>query len=372
MTTRNPASRRRRLCLMATAALAATLSAWRPLTAQTQGPTGPPYLPRLRLIGEQRLAHRQPFQDTAVGGLSGVDYLPATGQWVLLSDDRSELAPARFYTARMALDAHGLATPELSSVTLLRRPDGAPFDRREADPEAIRLHPGTGTLLWTSEGDVRTGLPPFVREMRADGTHLREFTLPDSLRPSAQSGQGPRDNLTLESLALTPDGRHVWAAMEAPLTQDGPVPAVGQPGGVCRFVQWDFASGQPVREITYRPDGIPQATVPAGGYADNGVSEILMRDARRMWVLERAYMQGVGNSLRLYEIDVDGPPLVKHLVLDFASLGLPRLDNTEGMCWGPTLPARDGSAPRRTLVCVSDDNFNRGQITQFLAFEVIE
>jgi len=51
-------------------------------------------------------------------------------------------------------------------------------------------------------------------------------------------------------------------------------------------------------------------------------------------------------------------------VADFATLGLPRLDNTEGMCWGPPQPGG-----KRTLVVVSDDNFNRSQITQFAAFE---
>ena len=44
-----------------------------------------------------------------------------------------------------------------------------------------------------------------------------------------------------------------------------------------------------------------------------------------------------------------------------------KLDNTEGMTFGPRLP--NGN---RTLVFVSDDNFRKSQITQFLAFEVIE
>jgi hypothetical protein len=37
------------------------------------------------------------------------------------------------------------------------------------------------------------------------------------------------------------------------------------------------------------------------------------------------------------------------------------------MCWGPTLP--NGN---RTLLFVSDDNFNPRQITQFLAFEFLD
>ena len=52
----------------------------------------------------------------------------------------------------------------------------------------------------------------------------------------------------------------------------------------------------------------------------------------------------------------------------FASFpALTRLDNTEGMCWGPTVP--NGN---RTLLFVSDDDFNPLQITQFLAFQFLE
>jgi hypothetical protein len=43
------------------------------------------------------------------------------------------------------------------------------------------------------------------------------------------------------------------------------------------------------------------------------------------------------------------------------------LGNLEGMTFGPRLP--DGS---RTLVFVSDNNFSSGQLTQFLAFKVVE
>jgi hypothetical protein len=101
-----------------------------------------------------------------------------------------------------------------------------------------------------------------------------------------------------------------------------------------------------------------------------------------MLVLERAYIAGVGNSLRLYEVDTrDGSdtldaarlvpggfrPMAKRLVADFAQLGLSRLDNTEAMARGPAL--RNGN---RTLVCLSDDNFNPAQVTQFVAFEYLE
>ena len=56
-------------------------------------------------------------------------------------------------------------------------------------------------------------------------------------------------------------------------------------------------------------------------------------------------------------------PVRKVLLLDLAEVDI-RLDNLEGIGFGPSLP--DG---RRTLLLVSDNNFNADlQITQFLAF----
>ena len=342
---------------------------------------------RLRLIGEATLAHRLQFRNTTVGGLSALDFDPATGLWFALCDDRSDLAPARFYTLRLNLTAQRLGVPELVDVVTLRQENGLPYPSRRqggdvADPEGLRWLPRTGTLLWSSEGDAKLGLDPFVREVTADGRHVRELSLPEHLHMRAAPGLGPRDNLTLEGLAITPDGRTAWAAMEAALQQDGPVPGVGQPGGPCRFTQLDLATGRAMRERAYMPDAIPLAPRVPGGFADNGVSEILMIDAHRMLVLERAYAAGAGNSLRLYEVDtrdgsdtLDAPqlapgsfrPMAKRRVADFAQLGLSRLDNTEGMCWGPVLG--NGS---RSLVFVSDDNFNPLQVTQFVAFEYTE
>lgn len=341
---------------------------------------------QLRLLGETTLAHGLAFGGTTVGGLSGLDHDPASGLWVALSDDRSELQPARFYTLRLALAGGALAVELLSAVTL-RQADGRPHPRRRmggetVDPEALRLLPGGRGLLWTSEGSAEAGLPPLLREARLDGSHVRDFDIPAPLRFPARPGTGPRDNNTFEGLALTPDGRTAWVSMEAALHQDGPVPGVGRPGGPCRFTAFDVARGRAVRQVAYLPDAIPQAPVVPGTYADNGVSEILMLDARRMLVLERAYAMGVGNSLRLYEVDTteasdtlalerlrpgEYRPLAKRLVADFAGLGLARLDNTEGMCWGPRL-----ANGHRSLVVVSDDNFSRQQATQFAAFDYQE
>lgn len=341
---------------------------------------------RLRLLGEATLPHRMNFEGTTVGGLSGLDHDPATGTWVAICDDRSELQPARFYTLAVALHPRGLAV-EVRGVTTLRTAAGQPFPRRQlggevVDPEAIRLLPRSAGLLWASEGDYRSNRSPTLRQARLDGTQVREIDVPALLRYGSRPGSGARDNNTFEGLALTPDARTAWVAMEAALHEDGPEPGVGRQGGPCRFTAFDIDTGQAVRQVAYLPDAVPRPPLVPGGFSDNGVSEILMLDAHRMLVLERSFSMGVGMSLRLYEIDTRGAtdtlstgrlvagnyrPVAKQLVADFDHLGLSRLDNTEGMCWGPRLP--NG---RRSLVCASDDNFSALQVTQFAAFEYLE
>jgi hypothetical protein len=249
------------------------------------------------------------------------------------------------------------------------------------DPEGLRILPGGRSVLWSSEGDGSVEQPPTLREARVDGGFVRDFEVPAMFR-FQRPGTGPRNNLAFEGLALTPDARTAWVAMESALQQDGPEPGVGRPGGPCRFTAFDVATGRAVRQVAYLPDAIPQPPRLPGGPADNGVSEILMVDAHRMLVLERAFMFGVGLSLRLYQIDTRDAtdvlaqerlrpgeylPTAKRLVADFADLGLSRLDNTEGMCWGPRL--RNG---HRSLVVVSDDNFSARQVTQFAAFDYLE
>jgi hypothetical protein len=373
----------RRALLRGTAAACVAALAGCASRTATPPPSTPP---GLRLLGETTLPHGLQFKGTTVGGLSAIDHDPATGLWVALSDDRSELQPARFYTLRVDLREHGLSV-EVADVVTLRQADGNTYPKRNTrgevvDPEGMRLLPGGRSVLWTSEGDFRIDQPPALHESRIDGVHVRRFDVPAMLRWPARPGTGPRNNLTFEGLALTPDARTAWVAMEGPLEQDGPVPGVGRPGAPCRFTAFDVASGRALRQIAYQPDGVPHAPLVPGSLAENGVSEILMLDADRMLVLERAFSLGVGTSMRNYAIDTreasdtlsqdrlragDYRAPAKRLVADFAQLGLSRLDNTEGMCWGPRL-----ANGHRSLVVVSDDNFSARQVTQFAAFDYLE
>ncbi len=368
---------KRALSLCAAVALlagcATTITPQKPLTA--------------RLIGHATLPHKMSFQGTVVGGLSGIDYDAATDTFYILSDDRSDHGAARFYTAKIDYDAQALRAVTLTAAIALKQADGSPFPSKAQggevpDPEAIRFRPDTRTLLWTSEGEKQRGLSPFIREMKWDGSFIRELPLLPifKMQPAGNTLKGPRDNLTFEGLSLSPNGQRLWVSMEGPLYEDGAPASIPAAAGSSRFTEMEVATGRVLRQIAYAADAIPKAPIPATAFADNGIPEILMLDEDRMLVLERAYSAGVGNTLRLFEIDTRGAenvlnipalastamkPIGKRLVLDFDTLGLPRLDNTEGMTWGKTLP--NGN---RTLVFVSDDNFNARQITQFIVVEL--
>jgi hypothetical protein len=344
----------------------------------------------LRFIGEQRVAHKLVLQDTVVGGLSGLDYDPASGVWILESDDRSQWSPARFYTASLRLDASGFTAFTLTGVHTFKQADGGEYPGTAgyllrggevADIESIRYDPRDASIWYASEGNRILGMSPFVKHADRDGAKPAAMALPAMFKMDRSGQGGPRDNLSFEGMSFAPDGDTLWLAMEAPLYQDGPLPTPSS-GALARITHLDRA-GTVLGQYAYPIGPIPAAPGP-GMAADNGVSEILAVDAHRLLVLEHSGVQDskgrYRNYARLYEIDVAAAtdiiqraalpgegvqPVSKRLVLDLNTLGLDRIDNLEGMAWGPKLP--DG---HDSLVLVSDDNFNASQVTQLLAFDV--
>jgi len=341
----------------------------------------------LRFLGGATLARQPEGNLRDFGGISGIDRDAATGVWYLLSDDRSARAPARFYTAAIDLDASGIHSIRVTGVVPLRQADGSVFPGQQQggevpDPEALRIDPVGGDLVWSSEGDRKLGLNPFVRRASRDGRFIAELRLPENLHVHPEAELGVRDNLAIEGLAFTPDASSLWVSMEAPLYEDGPVPTLQQ-GGFARFTRLD-RQGRVLGQYAYPVDPIPLP--PTGGRrrADNGVSEILSTDAGTLLVVERSGREveegaAFRFAIRLYEASVAGATDVsrtaslqgggftamrKRLVLDLSAAGIDT-DNIEGAAWGLRLP--NGNA---TLLLVSDDNFHPLQINQFLAFEV--
>lgn len=344
---------------------------------------------RLEFVGTVELSQGLTVDGARVGGLSGLDYDAAADSFIAVSDDRSDFAPARFYRMRVRFDGGRLAGVDMLAAIVLRQPDGAPYPNGKQggdvpDPEAIRIDPhDPASLWWTSEGDRARRLAPFLRVVDHEGKHLGATPVPDMFAMSPGEELGPRNNLAFEGLSFSPDGESLWLAMEGALYQDGPL-ASPERGTIARFSRLT-RDGQMLGQYAYPVDAVPRR--PGDGKAaDNGVTEILALDSRRLLVVERAAIQGdegtFRNDIRLYEADIADAtdvstiaalsvatyrPAAKRLIADLGALIGARIDNVEGMSWGPRMA--DG---RRTLIFVSDDNFNPAQVTQILAFAVAE
>ncbi|SFO50462.1 Uncharacterized conserved protein [Actinomadura madurae] len=341
-----------------------------------------------RFLGERRLPHMTKVAGTALGGLSGLDRDPRTGTWYFVSDDRWRYDPARFYTGRLDIDpATGAFTGvRISGVSTLRRPDGGPYPGfgkpGSVDPETIRYDPRSRRVLWGSEGDRPDETHPDVplsqmslRWASRDGRYVGRLPLPPGLRLTGEH-RGPRRNSGFEALTFTSHG--IAAMVEGPRYEDGAPPAVGH-GALTRLTLWSRA-GRVRAQYAYPVDRLPAAPRPPSGIADSGVSEILAVDGHRFLALERTWLEGVGYRNRLYEFDVRGAtdvlhrdrlgegvrfrPVRKRLVADLGRHAAPE-QNLEALAWGPRL--RSGEC---TLVAGSDDNFDRREVTQFLAFAV--
>lgn len=384
------------------AALLLTLPASLALTAcdddiDDDNPTDtglPTQVSSLRFIGEKIVPHRQLYNGTTLGGFSGIDYRPDTKSYYIMCDDASALQPARYYTATLNFDQNSFSEVAFTGVTTLKRPDGTPFPSAAADPantldpEGIRYDGLSNRLIWSSEG-VRnvTASPavliqPYLREANLDGSHVGEFPLPPLFRIQA-TDNGTRSNGSFEGMALSPGGKFVFTAAEEPLYEDGPRASSTQAGATIRIVKYDRVTRQVLGQYAYKLDAVHAAPVPATQFQLNGVVEVLALTETKLLAMERSFAVGAtpDYKVRIYEIDLSAAtdvagltaltgtnhtPVTKRLVLDLATTGISRVDNLEGMTFGPKL-----ANGRHSLIMVSDDNFGSSQISQFLAFEVM-
>ncbi|MBD2435347.1 phytase [Nostoc sp. FACHB-110] len=319
-----------------------------------------------------------------VGGLSGIAYDAANNRYYAISDDRSQNGPARFYT----FTGDPKTGITFTNVTPLKDANGNFFAPLSVDPEDIALT-NKGTVFITSEGEVNLAAArvtdPFIKEFSLTGEELRSLVIPKKFLPKVQDTNdtqtsGVRNNLAFESLTITPDQKTLFTATENALFQDGATTTTTT-GTRSRILQYNLVSGQPEKEYLYITD--PSVTPnPATGFSDNGLVDLLAIDNRgTLLALERSFAAGVGNTIKIYEISLQGAtdistidsleslspeqiaaiqPAQKRLVVNLNDLNL-TTDNIEGLDFGPKLA--DG---RQSIVLVSDNNFNQSQFTQIL------
>lgn len=281
----------------------------------------------------------------------------------------------------------------VESVTYLKDTNGQPLPPDALDPEGIALSP-QNTLYISSEGINSKDIPPFLGEFDlATGQLIRSLPVPPSFIPAIdpdnrRQTQGIQPNQGLESLTLAPTGNvtapgeplRLFTLNESPLMQDLEPDSPGE-GGRTRFLHYYLGQGSPllVAEHLYPLESVSFALI-------NGISEILALDnGGHFLTLERA-LTPLGLQVKLFEISLAGAtdianrpslkgdinnltPVRKRLLLNLNTLTLTGQDqpvrNWEGMTLGPRLP--DGS---RSLILVSDNNFQPKEPTEFLLFRL--
>jgi hypothetical protein len=343
----------------------------------------------VEFLGEVLIPTGYVFAGTQVGGLSSLTYDRARHVYYTVSDDPAQFNPVRTYTLAIDVSDGRLDAGDVTfqGVTFLRDANGQPFAPFSLDPEGLVLG-REGSLFFSSEGNSIVSPPiyPFISRYNLNGGQTASVPVPAKFLQNGLGTFGVRHNLAFESLAVSPDGRYLYAAAEGALAQDGPAADVGQPS-LARLIQYSLPHRRPRHEFVYVVDPVFAVPVPPTAFRVNGVVELVPLDnAGTMLAMERSFSVGVGNHVVLYEIclygatDVSGvadlfdeatgtpvpfTPVSKRLVLDFADLGLATIDNLEGMAFGPRLP--DG---RRLLMVVSDNNFSAAAVNQFIALAV--
>lgn len=360
-----------------------------PEPAPPAAPEPVPEIDRLRLLGSTSLPTGTLFEGVEFGGISGLD-LAADGSYWAIADDRGgERGTPRFYNLGIDYDVSGNVSVKINRQIFMLREDGMPFpaDARTVDPEALRVAPN-GNLYWSSEGNWNSNaaslFQPFLREMKTDGSFVRQFDTPPIYNYVDNATQGGRNNKLFEALAVTPGGR-IFIGNEDALAPDGPLTTVSN-GSVLRITEMDPATGQAKGQYAYE---LPHIRIDAPAAArfppDSGLSDMLAVSDTQFIAVERAFADTVGNTIRLVLTDI-GPdttdvsalpslvgqsytPMRKQVLLDMLIYQENvKLDNMEALSWGKRLP--NGN---RTLILAADNNFTANiQSTLFMVFEVID
>ena len=114
---------------------------------------------RLTLISEYRISNELSYQNSRVGGLSGIDYNAKKDEYYLISDDRSATGAARFYTVKIILGEQKIDSVRFTGVSYLHNSSQQlypPFTQdslHSCDPEGIRFNPFKNEWTWCSEGE---------------------------------------------------------------------------------------------------------------------------------------------------------------------------------------------------------------------------
>ena len=348
----------------------------------------------IKLLGKYEIPYNLQYNKTTVGGLSGIDYDIKNDQYYLISDDRSDINPARFYTAKIFITPKGIDSIRFVNVASLLQKGNIIYPNKKTDrfhvpdPEAIRYNPIKKELVWSSEGEriVKENdtvlINPSIITISRGGAFKNNFELPDNLIMHVTE-KGPRQNGVLEGISFADNYRSLFVNVEEPLYEDGPRADLTDNNAYIRILKFDVASKKNIAQYGYKLEPVAYPPTPATAFKINGVPDILNIGENKFLVIERSFSTGrLACTIRVFITSLDGAtdikntgslknnpnfkPATKKLLLNMDDLGI-YIDNIEGMTFGPMLP--NG---HKTLLFVADNNFDVKEKAQLLLFEVIE
>lgn len=330
--------------------------------------------PNVQFLGFSDTLDKSAFGGFEVSELSGITFDASTNRYYAIAD-RAGPVHSHVFTLSIPLAGESLGTPSVSAVRTLLDAEGGPFDGTNFDAEGIVLK-GRDELIIASEGGSAAGEQPEIVRFSLQGEHLGDLAVP----PRFLIGT---NNLSFESLALSPTGRSLFTAVEGPLADDGRTPDLRSRIRIVRYddrgVGFEWAA-----EYFY-------LTEPGRTATDLGIADLVALSDDELLVLERGFVQDEGNTVRVFRASLRGatdvsteptldapglPTLEKRLLVDVAdcpSAGAtspqtqpnPLLDNFEAMTLGPALPGG-----RQALLLLSDDNGSASQVTRILAVAI--
>lgn len=140
---------------------------------------------RFRVIGQVGIPGWMKIDGVRLGGLSGIDYDAASGTWRVISDDRSDFGPARFYHLTLGVSA------------------------KSVNGERVL-------------GEAPVLVDTAVRESATGGQFVRQLAVPGRMKMStAETGIQARRGMS--GLTISPSGSSLVSITASPLLQDGSV-----------------------------------------------------------------------------------------------------------------------------------------------------
>jgi hypothetical protein len=263
--------------------------------ACSASPAAPVFVNGLVLDGQALdAAGGTSVNDGRLGYFSDIYYDPRRNDWWALSDrgpgGGTLNYETRVHRVTLDIDPHSGAISNFQVVkTRILRAGGealnglAPAEGGPLgsafDPEGVVVHPDTGHLYASDE------YGPSLLEIKPNGQVERRFETPANLLPrNAVTGvvnhagdtgntAGKRTNRGFEGLAISPDGRFVFAMLQSAMLDEG----AGN-GVYNRIVKFSARTGKALAQYAYKLEGSNQG---------RGISALVALNDTEFLVLER-------------------------------------------------------------------------------------